>query len=86
MVNQYCISPIGRLENVKIDVAGENTVVDFEVIEVMGDKGPYPVLLVIYWAYDKYAVIDLKKDTMTFEVDGIKVVQPLDPYVCPRYT
>jgi hypothetical protein len=23
---------------------------------------------------------------MTFEVDGIKVVQPLDPYVGPRYT
>jgi hypothetical protein len=23
---------------------------------------------------------------MTFEADGIKVVQPLDPYVSPRYT
>jgi hypothetical protein len=31
-------------------------------------------------------VIDLNKDTMTFEADGIKVFQPLDPYVGDRYT
>jgi hypothetical protein len=86
MENQYCIFPIGRLENVEIDVAGVKIVVDFEVIEIMGDKDPYPVLLGIDWAYDNYAVIDLKKDTMTFEAEGIKVVQPLDPYVGPRYT
>jgi hypothetical protein len=86
MANQYCIFPIGRLENVEIDVAGVKTVADFEVIKIMGDKDPYPALLGIYWAYDNYAVIDLKKDTMTFEADGIKVVQPLDLYVSPSYT
>jgi hypothetical protein len=86
MANQYCIFPIGRLENVEIDVAGVKTVADFEVIEIMGDKDPYIALLGIDWDYDNYAVIDLKKDTMTFEVDRIKVVQPLDPYVGPRYT
>jgi hypothetical protein len=43
--NQYCIFPIGRLENVEIDVAGVKTVADFEVIEIMGDKDPYPALL-----------------------------------------
>jgi hypothetical protein len=86
MANQYCIFPIGRLENVEIDVVGVKTIADFEVIEIMGDKDPYPALLGIDWAYENYAVIDLKKDTMTFEADGIKVVQPLDPYVGPRYT
>jgi hypothetical protein len=86
MANQYCIFPIGRLENVEIDVAGVNIVVDFEVIKIMGDKDPYPALLGIDWAYDNYVVIDLKRDTMTFEVDRIKVVHPLDPYVGPRYT
>jgi hypothetical protein len=86
MENQYCIFPIGRLENVEIDVAGEKTVVEFEVIEIMGDKDPYPTLLGIDWAYENYAVINLNKDTMTFEDEGIKVVQPLDPYVGPRYT
>jgi hypothetical protein len=59
---------------------------DFEVIEIMGDKDPYPALLGINWAYENNAVIDLKKDTMNFEAEGIKVVQPFDPYVGPRYT
>jgi hypothetical protein len=86
MANQYCIFPIGILESVEIDATGVNTAAEFEVIEIMGDKDPYPTLLGIDWAYDNYAVIDLKKDTMTFEADGIKVVQPLDPYVGPIYT
>jgi hypothetical protein len=45
MANQYCIFPIARLDNVEIDVAGVKTVADFEVIEIMGDKDPYPALL-----------------------------------------
>jgi hypothetical protein len=86
MANQYCIFPIGRLENVEMDVAGVKTTVDFEVIEIMGDKDPYPTLLGIHWEYDNYVIIDLKKDIVMFEVDGIKVVQPLDLYLGPRYT
>jgi hypothetical protein len=70
---------------VEIDVAGVKNVDDFEVIEIMGDKDPYPALLGIVWAYDNYVVIDLKRDTMTFEGEIIKVGQPLDPYVGPRY-
>jgi hypothetical protein len=69
MANQYCIFPIGRLENVEIDVVGVKIVADFEVIEIMGDKDPYPTLLGIDWAYENYVMIDLKKDTMTFEAD-----------------
>jgi hypothetical protein len=45
MENQYCIFPIGRLESVEIDVVGVNIVAKFEVIEIMGDKEPYPALL-----------------------------------------
>jgi hypothetical protein len=86
MANQYCIFPIGRLENVEIDVTGVKTVADFEAIEILGDKDPYPALHGIDWAYEKYALIELKKDTMTFEADGIKVVQPFDLYVGPIYT
>ena len=52
----------------------------------MGDKDPYPALLGIDWDYDNYAVIDLKRDTVKFEADGIKVVQPLDLYVFPHST
>jgi hypothetical protein len=47
MANQYCIFPIARLANVEIDVARVKTVADFEVIEIMGDKDPYPALLCI---------------------------------------
>ena len=86
MANQYCIFPIGRLENVEIDVVGVKTIDDFEVIEIMAGKDPYLALLGIDWAYENYAVIDLNKDTMAFEVEKIKVVQPLDLYVGPRYT
>jgi hypothetical protein len=85
MENQYYIFPIGRLDNVEINVAGVKIVVDFDFIEIMGDKDPYPVLFDIDWVYDNYTVIDIKKDTMTFEAEGIKVVQPLDPYVGLRY-
>jgi hypothetical protein len=74
MENQYCIFPIGILENMEIYVARVKTVADFEVIKIMGDKDPFSVLLVIDWAYENYAVIDLKKDTMNFEAEGIKVV------------
>jgi hypothetical protein len=86
MANQYCIFPIGRLENVEIDVVRVNIVTYFEVIKIMGYKDPYPALLGIDWDYDNYVIIDLKRDTMTFEGDRIKVVQPLDPYVGPQYT
>jgi hypothetical protein len=73
------------MENVEIDVAGVKITIDFEVIEVMGDKDPYPYLLGIDWAYKNYAIIDIKRDTMTFEVDMIKVFYPLDPCLGPRY-
>jgi hypothetical protein len=45
MENQYCIFPIGILESVEIYVVGVKTIADFEVIEIMGDKDPYPTLL-----------------------------------------
>jgi hypothetical protein len=71
---------------VEIDVVGVNTTVDFEVIEIIGDKDPYPALLEIDWAYKNFYIIDLKRDTMMFEAYGIKVVQPLDPCLGhPRY-
>jgi hypothetical protein len=86
MTNQYCIYPVGRMENVEVDLAGVKKTIYFEVIEIMGEKDLYPYLLGIEWAYDNYAVIDIKKELMTFEEDGMKVTQPLDPYQGPRYT
>jgi hypothetical protein len=43
--NQYKIYPIGRLEQVEVNIDGVKTKVDFEVIEIMDDSDPYPTLL-----------------------------------------
>jgi len=59
---------------------------DFEVIETKEEKDPYPTLLGIDWAYENFVVIDLKKEIMSFKVNGMKVTQPLDPYQGPCYT
>jgi len=74
MENQYCIFLVGRIEDVEVDVVGVKMIIYFEVIEIMGDEDPYPALLGIYWDYYNYAIIDLKRETMTFELDGVKVI------------
>jgi hypothetical protein len=43
--NQYKIYPIGRLEQVEVNIDGIKTKADFEVIEIMDDSYPYPTLL-----------------------------------------
>ena len=42
-------------------VVGVKTHTEFEVIDIMGDKDPYPVLLGIDWVEKIYFVIGLKK-------------------------
>ena len=72
MVNYYCIVPIGQLEGVEVEISGVKTYTDFEVIDIMGDKDPYPALLGINWAFENYAIIDLKKELMIFETERSK--------------
>ena len=43
------------------------------------------MLLGIDWDNDSYVIIDLKKETMTFDLDGTKVIKSLDPYQGPWY-
>jgi hypothetical protein len=57
MTNQYCIFSVGRLEYVEVYVAGVKTIIDFEVLEIIGDKYPYPALLGIDWDYDNYVAL-----------------------------
>ena len=47
---------------------------------------PYPVLLRINWEFDNQAIINLKKKTMSFKGNGVRVIGPLDPTLGPRYT
>ena len=74
---------MGRLPQVPVDIDGVRSFVDFEVIEIIGDRRPYPALLGIDWAIDNMAVINLKKIQMTFEDKYIRVIAPLDPFHGP---
>ena len=41
----------------EVGVVGLKKVVDFEVIEIIGKKDPYPSLLNINWDFENYVVI-----------------------------
>jgi hypothetical protein len=79
MANQQVVSPFGRLEHVPMDIDGVRTFAYFEVIEIVDDNCPYPVLLGIDWAFNKSIVVDLKKRRLNFEKNGLRVIAPLDP-------
>jgi hypothetical protein len=86
MDNQQVVSPFGRLEHVIVDTDGLRTFADFEVIEIVDDSCPYPMLLGIDWAFNNSTVVDLKKIHMTFERDGLRFIAPLDLDEGQRYT
>lgn len=69
-----------------IDIEGASVLADFEVIDIFDDNNPCPVLLGIDWAIDVNGVINLKKQTMSFERKFLCVVVPLDPAEGPHYT
>jgi len=70
----------------EVDLVGVKTVAIFEVISIMDEKDPYPALLGIDWVFYNSTIINLKRDTMTFEADGTRLVRPLDPYKGTWYT
>ena len=86
LASQYFIIPIGHVEDIEFDITRVNTYVDFKVVDIMGDKYPYPALLGIDWEFENYVVIDLKLETINFKVDGIRFIQPLDSYQGPWFT
>ena len=61
LANQVKVLPIGRLSNIIIDVEGLRTYADFEVINIVDDKNPYPTLLGIDWAINNQTIINFKK-------------------------
>ena len=85
MVNHKKIIPMRCLYGVTVDIEGVSAVADFEVIEIVDDKNPYPVLLVIDWDTDMNGVINLKKCKMIFEKNSLHVVIPFDPGKGSRY-
>ena len=55
------------MSNLVVNIEGMKTCAEFDVIEVVGDGGSYPVLLGIGWDNDSMVVINFKKCVMTFE-------------------
>ena len=70
---------MGQLYGVTFDINVASALDDFEVIEIVDDKNPYPTLLGLEWAIDMKGVINLKKRTMSFDKKLLKVEVPLDP-------
>ena len=62
-----------------MDIEGANIQPNFEVIEIVDDSNPYPMLLGIDWATDMNGVINLKRWKIIFEKKSLRVVVPLDP-------
>ena len=77
---------MGRLQGVIVDIEGTSTQTDSEVIEIVDDSNPYPMLLGIYLATDMNGVINLKKRTTSFERKMLHVVVLSDPVEGPHYT
>ena len=76
LANQQRVISLGRMSNVSVDLDRVRSLADFEAIEIIDDSTPYPALLGIDWAFENQAIINLKKKTMSFEGNGIRVIGP----------
>ena len=86
LANQQRVIPLGRLSSILVDLDGLRNLADFEVIEIIDDSMSYPTLLGIDWEFDNQAIINLKRKTMPFKGNGIRVIGQLDLALGPRYT
>lgn len=86
LVNQQKFIPLGRLQGIIVDIEGVSVQADFEVIDIVDDSNPYPMLLLIDWATNMNGVINMKKCKIIFEKKCLCVVILLDPAEGSRYT
>jgi hypothetical protein len=85
LANQHRVLPIGRFKGVTLDLDGVQTKADFEVIEIVDEKTPYPSFLVLDWPFDNEAIIKLNMWNMTFESGEYKFIVPLDSLEGERF-
>ena len=77
---------MGHLSSIPIDLDIVHNLANFEVIKIIDDSTPYPTLLGIDWAFENQVIINLKKKTMSFEGNGIRVIGPSNLALGPGYT
>jgi hypothetical protein len=73
------------LEKVEVNSDGVKTKADFGVIEIMDDLDPFPSLLGIDWVFENNVVLNLKRRHMSFEMNNVCVIVPLDWVEGDRY-
>ena len=73
------------MSQVPVNIDGLRTFVDFEVINIVDDTNPYPMLLGIDWAIDNHTIINFKKRILSFKDEEMRVVSPIDPFEGQRY-
>jgi hypothetical protein len=59
-----------------VDIDGVRTFADFEVIEIVDDRCPYPALLGIDWAFENSTIVDLKKRCMNLKEMAFRSLHP----------
>jgi len=74
------------LQGVTVDIEGMSALADFEVIEIVDDSNPYPMLLGIDWASDMNRVINPRKKKMICEKKSLRIIVPLNPAEGSHYT
>ena len=67
-----------------MEVEGLRTYANFEVIDIVDDTNPYPMLLGIDWEIGQ-TIINFKKTILYFEDSEIRVVAPIDLLEGRRY-
>jgi hypothetical protein len=58
---------------------------NFEVMDMVNESIPFPMLLGIDWTFENEAMINLKIRKMIFQAGNFRVVSPLYPSYCERY-
>ena len=74
LANQEKVLLVGWLSQVRVDIEGLRTFVNFEFINIVDDTNPYPALLGIDWAIDNQTIINFKKRILSFKDNEMRVV------------
>ena len=73
------------LTDVEVNIDGVKIVVKFEVIEILEDVYPYLEMFGIDWAFENNFILNLNKWCMTFELEELQVVSPVDAIEGEQY-
>jgi hypothetical protein len=65
--NQNIFLPIGRLKGVTVYLDGVHTKENFEVIEIVYGKTPYPTFIGLDWEFNNQAIINLNTRNIQLE-------------------